>query len=103
MRIARRIGIAVVMAALTAGSGIGRAGEPPKQGADPPDEGLLEFLGSVDPATDSTQPDDGSWLAYLSQINIGKVAKASQAQQTPTRPKPAGSPAGGDKPGGPGG
>ena len=99
MRIARRIGIAVVMAALTAGSSIGRAGEPPKQGADPPDEGLLEFLGSVDPATDSTQPDDGSWLAYLSQINIGKVAKASQAQQAPTQPKPA-SPAGGDKPGG---
>lgn len=101
MRFARRIGIAVAMAALTAGSSIGRASEPPQQGADhPPDEGLLEFLGSIDPATDSTQPDDGSWLAYLSQINIGKVAKASQAQQAPTQPKPAGSPAGGDKPGG---
>jgi hypothetical protein len=97
MRIARRIGIAVVMAALAAGSGSGRAGNPPPQGADPPDEGLLEFLGSADPATDSTQPDDGSWLAYLSQINIGKVAKASQAQQAPTQPKP---PAGADKPGG---
>jgi hypothetical protein len=67
------------------------------------DEGLLEFLGSVDPATDSKQPEGGSWLAYLSQINIGKVAKASQAPQAPqapAQPKPA-SPAGGaDKPGG---
>jgi hypothetical protein len=100
MRIARRIGIAVVTAALAVGSGIGRAGDPPQPTADPPDEGLLEFLGSVDPATDSTQPDDGSWLAYLSQINIGKVAKASQAPQAPAQPKPAGTPAGAEKPGG---
>ena len=101
MRIAHRIGIAVVVAALTAASGLGRAGEPQQSSAEPPaDEGLLEFRGSVDPSTDTTQPDDGSWLAFLAQINIGKVAKASQAQQAPTQPKPAGSPAGGDKPGG---
>lgn len=100
MRLAYRIGIAVVTAALAAGPGIGSAGDPPQPASDPPDESLLEFLGSVDPATDSTQPEDGSWLAYLSQINIGKVAKASQAQQAPAQPKPADSPAVPDKPGG---
>ena len=101
MRVAHRIGIAVVTALLAAGAGVGHAGDPPQQGADPPvDEGLLEFLGSVDPATDATQPDDGSWLAYLSQINIGKVAKASQAQQAPAQPKPPNAAAGAGKPGG---
>jgi len=101
MRIARRIWIAVVTAALAAGWGVGRTADPPQQSADPPaDEGLLEFLGSVDPSTDSTQPDDGSWLAYLSQTNIGKVAKASQAQQAPAQPKPASAPPGAEKPGG---
>lgn len=99
MRVAHRIGIAVVTAMLAAGSGAGHAGDPPKQSTDPSvDEGLLEFLGSVDPATDSTQPDDGSWLAYLSQTNIGKVAKASQAQPAPAQPKPASSTPGAEKP-----
>jgi hypothetical protein len=97
MRIARRMGIAVVTAALAAGWTVGRAGDPPKQSADTPvDPGLLEFLGSGDPSSDSTQPDDGSWVAYLSQVNIGKVAKDSQAPQAPAQPKPAG----GDKPSG---
>ena len=105
MRIAYRIGIAVVAAALAAGPGVGHAGAPPKRSADPPvDAGLLEFLGSVDPATDSTRPDDGGWLAYLSQVNIGKVAKASQAApaqtQAPAQPKPASPAAGAEKPGG---
>ena len=104
MRIRHRIGVAVVAAALAAGWSIGRAGDPPKQGANSAvDEDLLEFLGSVDPSTDSTQPDDGSWLAYLSQINIGKVAKASQAQQAsqaPAQPKPASPAAGAGKPSG---
>lgn len=99
MRVVRRIGIAVVTAALAAASGMGRAGDPPQAAAEPPDAGLLEFLGSVDPVTDSTGPDDGSWLAYLSQIDIGKVAKASQAPQAPGQTKPAGSPPA-DKPGG---
>jgi hypothetical protein len=102
MRVARRIGIAVVTAALAAGWGIGRAGDPP-QAADPPGAGLLEFLGSVDPASDSKQPDDGSWLAYLSQIDIGKVAKASQASPAPQpagQTKPADSQPAADKPGG---
>jgi hypothetical protein len=101
MRSARRIGIALVTAALAAGSGLGRANDPPKQSADPPvDQGLLEFLGSVDPSTDSTQPDDGSWLTYLAQINIGKVAKASQPPAAPAQPKPAAAPAAADKPSG---
>jgi len=101
MRIAHRIGIAVVTAALAAASGSGRAADPPQQSADPPvDVGLLEFLGNGDPSTDATQPDDGSWVAYLSQVNIGKVAKASQAPPAPAQPKPASSPAGADKPSG---
>lgn len=103
MRVARRIGIAVVTAALAAGWGIGRAGDPPQGTADTPGAGLLEFLGSNDPATDSTQPQDGSWLAYLSQIDIGKVAKASQGPQTPQtsgQTKPADSQPAADKPGG---
>lgn len=101
MSLSRRIGIAVVTASLALGSGIVWGGDPPKQSADPPvDEKLLEFLGSVDAPAGSTQADDGSWLAYLSQINIGKVAKASQ---TPTQRKPASSANGANKPGGPGG
>jgi hypothetical protein len=100
MRVVRRIGIAVVTAALATGWGMGRAGDPPQEAAEPPGAGLLEFLGSVDPTSDSKQPDDGSWLAYLSQIDIGKVAKASQAPQAPGQTKPAGSPPAADKPGG---
>jgi hypothetical protein len=101
MRGAHRIGIAVVTAALAMGPGAGRAADPPQQSADPAvDQGLLEFLGSVDPPTDTTQPDDGSWLAYLAQIDIGKVAKAAQARQPPARAKPANSPPGAEKPSG---
>lgn len=107
MRIAHRIGIAVMTAALAAGSHTSRAGVPQKHIAERPvDERLLEFLGSVDasagPRADSGRSDDGSWLAYLSQVNIAKMtkspqaAKATQAQQ----PKPASSAAGADKPGG---
>jgi hypothetical protein len=104
MGVARRIGIAVVTATLAAGSGVGH-GDNASQPADTPGAGLLEFLGSVDPATDSKQQpdDDGSWLAYLSQIDIGKVAKASQASQAPQPPgqtKPTDSQPAADKPGG---
>jgi len=101
MRIAQRIGIAAVTLALAMGWAVGRAGDPPKQSAEPAvDPGLLEFLGSGDPSADATQADDGSWLAYLSQVNIGKVAKALQAPQAPAKPKPASSPAGTEKPSG---
>lgn len=100
MRSAHRIGIAVVTAALAMGSGAGRASDPPKQSAEPPvDQGLLEFLGSVDAPADATQPDDGSWLAYLAQIDIAKAAKASQAP-APAPAKPANSPPGAEKPSG---
>jgi hypothetical protein len=101
MRHAHCIGIAVVTAALALGARIGRAGDPPQQSADPPvDQGLLEFLGSVDPSTDSTQPDDGSWLSFLAQVNIGKVAKASQAPPAPAQAKPGNPPPGAEKPNG---
>jgi hypothetical protein len=89
--------VALVTAVLAAGSGIGFAADPPQPSADPP-PGLLEFLGSVDPSSESTQPDDGAWLAYLSQINIGKVANASQTPPTSAQPKPAASTAGAGKP-----
>ena len=101
MRIAHRIGIVAVTVALAVGWSIGHAGDPPSQGADAPvDPGLLEFLGSGDPSSDSTQADDGSWVAYLSQVNIGKVAKDSQAPQAPAQQKPASSPPGAEKPNG---
>jgi hypothetical protein len=101
MRFARRIGIAVVTVALAGGSVAGHAGDPPPRSADTPvDLGLLEFLGDGDPSTDATQADDASWLAYLTQTNIGKVAKASQAPQAPAQPKPASPPAGAEKPSG---
>lgn len=107
MRAAHRIGIAVVTAALAAGSRISLAGDPQKQVAEPPvDERLLEFLGSVDasadPGADSGGADEGSWLAYLSQVNIGKMAKSSLAAKASRaqQPKPVSAAAGADKPGG---
>ncbi|MGH8180618.1 MAG: hypothetical protein ACRETR_06530 [Steroidobacteraceae bacterium] len=85
-------------AALAGGSVAGHAGDPPQQTAGAPvDLGLLEFLGNGDPSSDS---DDASWLAYLTKTDIGKVAKTSQAPQTPPQPKPAGAPGNGDKPSG---
>lgn len=102
MGLARRIGLAVATAALAVGAQALWAGDPPKQGAAPPaDEKLLEFLGSIDSSADPTQPDDGSWLTYLSNIDIGKVAKASQAPPPARgRPKSASPAAGADKPSG---
>ncbi|HET9783911.1 MAG TPA: hypothetical protein VFP94_03010 [Terriglobales bacterium] len=90
MGISHRIGVAVITAALAAGAGAGHAGGPPQPGADPPvDEELLEFLGSVDSPADSTQQSgDEGWLAYLSHVDFGKVAKSSQAP-APAQPKPA--------------
>jgi hypothetical protein len=63
------------------------------------DADLLEFLGSVDSGVDSQAADDGSWIDYLSQTDIGKVAKTADPNGAP-RPKQASgakSPAPGDK------
>lgn len=54
------------------------------------DADLLEFLGSVDSGADSqTAADDGSWIEYLAQTDIGKVAKAPNPND-PSRKPPAG-------------
>jgi hypothetical protein len=76
------------------------AAEDPKQTDPAADAELLEFLGSVDSGADSqATADDGSWIDYLSQTDIGKVAKTTDEQgasgkQTATQAQP---PASGDK------
>ena len=83
------------LAALVFLCGVAAANDPK-----PPDPGtdaeLLEFLGSVDSGADSQTPeDDGSWIDYLSQTDIGKVAKsadpkdASRQQTASDAPAPA--------------
>ena len=75
---------------LAAGAGVGFADDTRKPAAPTPDDELLEFLGSVDPASDTAHPDDGSWVDYLSQTDIGKVAKPGNptvvAAKPPTPP-----------------
>ena len=64
------------------------------------DSDLLEFLGSVDSGADSQTADDGSWIEYLAQTDIGKVAKAPDPNDPSRRQAPAGDPpppASGDK------
>jgi len=46
--------------------------------AEPPDDGLLEFLGSVD-------SEDKDWHDYLARTDIDKVASGAK---TAPRPKP---------------
>ncbi len=76
-------------AVLAAGSGVGLADDTRKPPPDPSvDDELLEFLGSVDPAADNLQPDDGTWIEYLSQTDIGKVA-AKPDNPTVVAAKPA--------------
>jgi hypothetical protein len=75
------------------------AGDPGPEPA--ADADLLEFLGSVDSGADSqsTTADDGSWIEYLAQTDIGKVAKSADGQRDAAK-KPAAdqpSPASGDK------
>jgi hypothetical protein len=71
MRI-RRIRLVLAFAALSAGSGVGLADDDARNPTNPVlDDGLLEFLGSVDPASD----DDATWNEYLSQADVSKVAK----------------------------
>jgi hypothetical protein len=63
------------------------------------DAELLEFLGSVDSGADSqTSADDGSWIEYLSQTDIGKVAKTTDPKDASRRnATDAPAPAPGDK------
>ena len=75
--------------------------EDPKKTDPAADAELLEFLGSVDSGADSqATADDGSWIDYLAQTDIGKVAKsadpngASRPASSATGTQPAAS---GDK------
>jgi hypothetical protein len=71
----RRSRLVLAFMVLTAGSGVGLADDSRKPAPPTPDDELLEFLGSVDPTSDTVQPDDGSWVEYLSQTDISKVTK----------------------------
>ena len=74
--------------------------EDPKKTDPATDADLLEFLGSVDSGADSqAAADDGSWIDYLAQTDIGKVAKTADPngvprKQSATETQP---PASGDK------
>jgi hypothetical protein len=76
------------------------AAEDPKKADPATDADLLEFLGSVDSGADSqAAADDGSWIEYLAQTDIGKVAKTADPngaarKQSETEAQP---PASGDK------
>jgi hypothetical protein len=64
------------------------------------DSDLFEFLGSVDSDTDSqAAADDGSWIDYLAQTDIGKVAKAADPNDAARKSSPTSAqpPASGDK------
>jgi hypothetical protein len=71
----RSVRLLLALAALPYGWGTAAADDskPP----DPADADLLEFLGTVDSGADSQAADDGSWIDYLSQTDIGKVAKTA--------------------------
>lgn len=57
------------------------AGPPPATPPPAVDDEFLEFLGSVD--SDSSQPDDGWWIDYLSRSDAAKA-------KPPASPPPAG-------------
>ena len=91
----RRSRLVLAFAVLAAGSGAVFADDPPRK-PNPPalDDELLEFLGSVDPTSDTVQADDGTWIEYLSQTDIGKVAKPGNptviaAKPATPAPKPS--------------
>ena len=82
----------VTVLAVVLGPTAGRAGTPSKPSTPqrPVDMGLLEFLGSADPTSDEKRADAGSWMVYLSKLNLGKVPKAGgQAPVPAPAPKPA--------------
>ena len=85
----RRLRLALALAVLTAGAG-GVLADDNRKPADPPlDDELLEFLGSVDSASDAVQPDDGTWIEYLSQTDIGKVVRNPTVAEVKPAAKPA--------------
>lgn len=43
----------------------------------PPETGLLEFLGTADPTSHEKHPGGASWMVYLSKLKLGKVAKTT--------------------------
>src|SRR5215831_12462366 len=61
-------------AALTWGTGV--ADPPAKPAGSQPDAEFLEFLGSVDSASEA---EDGSWMEYLAQADIDKASKKASA------------------------
>ena len=70
------LGLALAALACLCTSATAQNSKQPDPGAD---ADLLEFLGSVDSGADSqTSADDGSWIEYLAQTDIGKVAKTSE-------------------------
>jgi hypothetical protein len=92
-------------AALTWGTGL--ADPPAKPAGAQPDAEFLEFLGSVDSASET---DDGSWMEYLAQADIDKASKKANPPATAgadpsakpaardDRPPTATQPATGDRP-----
>jgi hypothetical protein len=93
----RRSGLWVTQAALALLWGVAVAGDP-KQADPGADAELLEFLGSVDSGADSqTTVDDGSWIDYLSQTDITKVAKTADPKDASHKQTATDAPAPGDK------
>jgi hypothetical protein len=82
----RRPRLVLAFAVLTAGSSMALADDSRKPTNPQSDDELLEFLGSVDPASDAVQPDDGAWIEYLSQTDIGKVAKPGNPTVVAAKP-----------------
>jgi hypothetical protein len=78
--------VMLAFAVLMAGSGVALADDTRKPTNPATDDELLEFLGSVDPASDTVQPDDGTWIEYLSQTDISKVAKQGNPTVVAARP-----------------
>ena len=84
----RRVRLLVTQAVLVlwCGSAVADDAKKPDPAADAE---LLEFLGSVDSGADSqATADDGSWIEYLAQTDIGKVAKTKAPD--PNAPPPSG-------------
>jgi hypothetical protein len=78
---------ALALVVLTVGPGVGWADDTAKKPAVPAqDDDILEFLGSVDLASDPVQPDDASWDDYLSQTDINRVAKPGNPTVVAAKP-----------------